>query len=77
LGAISKYWIPVEFRINIRLAAGWVANVKSTPLAGLLLGKAKLDSVYGETMSAIVNCATVLAVRFGRYLISRARGTAE
>jgi len=31
-------------------------------LAGLLLGKTKLDSVYGLNASPIVNCAIVLAV---------------
>jgi hypothetical protein len=31
-------------------------------LAGLLLGKTRLDSVYGLKMSPIVNCATVLAM---------------
>jgi hypothetical protein len=30
-------------------------------LAGLLLGKTRLDSVYGLKMSPIVNCAAVLA----------------
>jgi hypothetical protein len=31
-------------------------------VAGVLLGKAKIDSVYGQKMSPIVNCATVSAV---------------
>jgi hypothetical protein len=38
------------------------ANFGIGTLAGLLLGKTRLDSVYGLKMSPIVNCATVLAV---------------